>query len=62
MRQRPALTLTALNATFPLNGWDSSSPTTGSAKSMTSVQVPLIGLAAYAVSDVPLVPLMEFWP
>ncbi len=57
-----ALTFTALNATLPVNGWDTSSPTTGLAKSTISVQVPWIGLTAHAVSDVVWLPLMEFWP
>ncbi len=57
-----ALTFTALNAMLPVNGWDTSSPTTGSAKSTISVQVPWMGLTAHAVSDVVWLPLMEFWP
>ena len=40
-----ALALTSLNSMLPVNGWDTSSPTTGSAKSTMSVQVPATGLS-----------------
>ena len=40
-----ALDLTSLNAMLPVNGWDSSLPTTGSAKSTISVHVPGAGLS-----------------
>jgi hypothetical protein len=57
-----AETSTALNAMFPVKTCETSSPTIGSAKSMTSVHRPEIGSSAYAVSDVPWDPLIEFWP
>src|SRR5689334_17054066 len=47
-----ALSVTALNAMLPENGWDTSSPTTGLAKSTISVQVPWMGLTAHADSVV----------
>src|ERR1022692_1411632 len=55
-----ALTLSSL--ILPLNGWEISSPTTGSANSTISVQVPGTGVSVYAVSDRPLVPFRVFWP
>src|ERR1700735_1654850 len=39
-----ALTVTSLNLMLPVNGWETSSPTIGSAKSTTSVQLPGAGL------------------
>ena len=39
-----ALTLTWLNWTLPVNGWEISSPTVGSANTTISVQVPGTGL------------------
>ena len=51
-----------LNTMFPVNGSDSSLPSTGSAKSTTSVQVPGTGSRVYAVSESPLVPFRVFWP
>src|ERR1700683_3222588 len=39
-----ALVLVSLKAMFPVNGSDTSLPSTGSAKSTTSVQVPATGL------------------
>src|ERR1700722_11236827 len=46
-----AVTLTALNLMLPLKGWETSLPTTGSAKSTISVQVPGTGLRVYADND-----------
>src|ERR1700691_4061009 len=41
---RPAaLALVSLNLTLPVNGWETSSPTIGSAKSTISVQTPGTG-------------------
>ena len=49
---RPAaLTLTLFNLMLPLKGCEISLPTTGSAKSTISVQVPGAGFRVYAVSD-----------
>src|SRR5580700_10741728 len=53
-----ALTFTLLNLTVPVNACETSSPTTGSAKSTMSVHVPEAGFAVYAVSESPLLPLM----
>jgi hypothetical protein len=39
-----ALAWTSLNLMLPVNGWEISSPTTGSANSTIRVQVPAAGL------------------
>src|ERR1700728_400037 len=51
-----------LNTMSPLYGSDTSSPSTGSANSTASVQVPGAGCSVYAVSESPLVPSRLFWP
>src|ERR1700733_764345 len=55
-------TCTLLNAMVPEYAWDSSLPSTGSAKSTISVQVPAAGSSVYAVADRLDVPLSEFCP
>ena len=57
-----ALTFTALKRMLPVYGWEISFPTTGSAKSTTSVHVPGAGSSVFAVSEVRAVPLSEFCP
>src|ERR1700733_4358107 len=51
-----------LNTMSPVNGSDTSLPSTGSANSTASVQVPATGWRVYAVSASPLVPSRLFWP
>ena len=51
-----------LNTMSPVYGSDTSFPSTGSANSTTSVQVPGAGSRASAVSESPLVPSRLFWP
>src|ERR1700722_4687554 len=51
-----------LNTMSPVNGSDTSFPSTGSANSTASVQVPGAGSRVYAVSEGPLVPSRLFWP
>ena len=40
-----------LKAMLPWNGWDTSLPTIGSAKSTMNVHLPATGCSVYAVSD-----------
>ena len=57
-----ALALVPFSLMLPLNGWEISLPTTGSAKSTISVQVPATGLRVKAVAEGVLTPFRLFCP